>query len=1239
MKILSTNQETARAASGHSVARFLKLGNTFYSERDPDAVFSPDASETFVPLLGSWKITGRSANKGLEELPLIQRFEFSVWISDTHERPIDEQVDDDPGGFIGQEVIAYKVMRPVTGLVTESDWIEMWRGEIEEVTEIAADHVSFLAVDFTKYKGEKLVTRDITKSLFPDTPAKNLGDTIPIIFGSLLQCPGIQVTEGAFSTLDADLSSIETDRIEVVDASVFTSTGKVQIGNEKISYTGIATADPNDALTGLTRGIEGTTASDHSFGLTVSQLESIKFLVADQVITSAGSGNPFGAAGTVKDANGAIIDIDKYTVTIEDIDGNDGTFVTVDDDGFPDITETLSNTTKLDLAEDLGDDSLTGSDWTAGGLNSGVSDYANAVDTDEDTKHVTAATVAQGDIFHVKMTKDLSGQTGEIKKALAFIEYAVLPSRNQSFPSSPQQITFSALNGDTVGNILGTAHDLGEPAERDGDTNLFSEDDASKVEGSIPLFQTTGSGIGSNVFFATRFKRFGGSFGVRQTWNTVDGPAHIDYWLLLQGLNDGDVINYSTTNVRSAVATGFTSSSGKAGPPQAGDTRLVLRLFNDGNFPSQTSQLTVEVDVTPFPLNASDSTSVDAVVFLFFPALNWWDVTTVHNLPGSETTTITATIRASDVPGLGVDYFSPSDLVDAEVQIDQKTINSLFFSTVSDMHDTMKYKVLDVRVRGVVDAGLVGQTTLLDSETVVPSTRVKQTIDITSFLGTLGWGFFDGTGTNPPGIGLGFPSQSNGFVVKIYNAGFMVETLESSTRATSPEEFSLSADCVGYTNQGDNLTAEGLVSRIFGDPFYGLNVTRLDTASLQSALDSAAQDLPTQDRDDWVVARRLIQKATNRDLLGQAITDASIRAVIEEGKLKFFPELSAIPAESVRTIDDDKKTAPVRRSTNIALVSNKVVVQYEESLSNPGNFDSEVTDTDTTAVTDAEGRERETVYQSRFIRDDTVAETWAQRAIDDFSFPRSLVSFTLPGGRDIDLEVGDPVTLSDSYTRFRSQALRITSISPASGIDDELNFVAALSNKRQVIWQHGTTGDSDFCKIEINSFTQSVFFTTTVGGVETLVARLTGEALEIKGDMLTDQLSSSFENTVTQADPNLDRSNSTGIVEYITDGSDHFIGFGVWNAGDSKYYRVMTLGFVESSNASLAVGDYEDDATYPVATAHTFATQIETDDVSGVDTLVSGDLLRVYLRLRKFLSGAAINGTLVVSEVRTGADL
>jgi len=88
-------------------------------------------------------------------------------------------------------------------------------------------------------------------------------------FGWSLGSWGGQIAGNPTTTLQNGITSSATSGIILVDSSQFPTAGTnfLQIDSEEISYTGIATTGE---LTGVTRGVGGTTAASHSGGATIT---------------------------------------------------------------------------------------------------------------------------------------------------------------------------------------------------------------------------------------------------------------------------------------------------------------------------------------------------------------------------------------------------------------------------------------------------------------------------------------------------------------------------------------------------------------------------------------------------------------------------------------------------------------------------------------------------------------------------------------------------------------------------------------------------------------------------------------------------------------------------------------------------------------------------------------------------------------------------------------------------------
>jgi hypothetical protein len=84
-------------------------------------------------------------------------------------------------------------------------------------------------------------------------------------FGWSLGSWGGQAVGSATTTLSGAINSSQTTGIILINTSLFGSAGTnfVQINNEEISYTGISATNE---LTGVTRGVRGTTAASHGAG-------------------------------------------------------------------------------------------------------------------------------------------------------------------------------------------------------------------------------------------------------------------------------------------------------------------------------------------------------------------------------------------------------------------------------------------------------------------------------------------------------------------------------------------------------------------------------------------------------------------------------------------------------------------------------------------------------------------------------------------------------------------------------------------------------------------------------------------------------------------------------------------------------------------------------------------------------------------------------------------------------------
>jgi len=91
---------------------------------------------------------------------------------------------------------------------------------------------------------------------------EDVGAVEPMIYGADVLVPALRLDWGARTTLVNGITNSQTTGIELSDGSRFPSSGAVMIDKENISYTGKS----GNALTGVTRGASGTTATSHGSG-------------------------------------------------------------------------------------------------------------------------------------------------------------------------------------------------------------------------------------------------------------------------------------------------------------------------------------------------------------------------------------------------------------------------------------------------------------------------------------------------------------------------------------------------------------------------------------------------------------------------------------------------------------------------------------------------------------------------------------------------------------------------------------------------------------------------------------------------------------------------------------------------------------------------------------------------------------------------------------------------------------
>ncbi len=97
---------------------------------------------------------------------------------------------------------------------------------------------------------------------------EDIGKLEPFIYGSNILVPALKIDFGEKTTLYNYITATSTANLELSDASRFPSSGGIYIDKELVTYTGKDGTNPN-LLTGVTRGVNGTTATIHDSGAEV----------------------------------------------------------------------------------------------------------------------------------------------------------------------------------------------------------------------------------------------------------------------------------------------------------------------------------------------------------------------------------------------------------------------------------------------------------------------------------------------------------------------------------------------------------------------------------------------------------------------------------------------------------------------------------------------------------------------------------------------------------------------------------------------------------------------------------------------------------------------------------------------------------------------------------------------------------------------------------------------------------
>lgn len=158
--------------------------------------------------------------------------------------------------------------------------IHLFEGKVERVPGFTRAEVS-IDVLRTEVIDDRLMGRLITLTDFPLAPPESIGLVIPIVFGNVELSTGRVINTNAIGRLFFNHFASDAF-IKLQDSTDFPSSGTVQIGDEQITYT--AKNDAAGELTGVTRGANGTIASDHAKDSEVRELGLFVVKFADHAV-------------------------------------------------------------------------------------------------------------------------------------------------------------------------------------------------------------------------------------------------------------------------------------------------------------------------------------------------------------------------------------------------------------------------------------------------------------------------------------------------------------------------------------------------------------------------------------------------------------------------------------------------------------------------------------------------------------------------------------------------------------------------------------------------------------------------------------------------------------------------------------------------------------------------------------------------------------------------------------------
>lgn len=192
--------------------------------------------------------------------------------------------------------------------------VRIWQGIIQSWTWTNEQTLELTYADALE-QYDTPVSRAITTTNFPNCDTDDIGKQEQLCYGDVTNIPCAAVDAGPNSPLSLDMTDVQTVLYYSQTSTGFASSGTIFLAAEECTYAGktteVLSGVTHGKLTGLTRGVNGTTASSYSKGTAVVQVQSAyKYLVAGHPMTAVSkvyvedaNGNPVLQAGTAYTVN------------------------------------------------------------------------------------------------------------------------------------------------------------------------------------------------------------------------------------------------------------------------------------------------------------------------------------------------------------------------------------------------------------------------------------------------------------------------------------------------------------------------------------------------------------------------------------------------------------------------------------------------------------------------------------------------------------------------------------------------------------------------------------------------------------------------------------------------------------------------------------------------------------------------------------------------------------------------